>query len=158
MKTLLVTLSIALVGVSTASAEIYRPSVVRDTTVLGAVAGALIGGHNNDRWVEGAVIGAAAGAVVGTVVDRSRPVRYVEREIAPVVVVSDAPVVGSPAPAVVYVTPSRAPRVVYVETCPPPVVIARPAVYISTGWGSRYHGHSHYRYAHGRHGHHGYRR
>lgn len=156
MKTLLVTLSIALAGASTASAEIYRPSVVGRTTVLGAVAGALIGGHNGDRWAEGAVIGAAAGAVLGTVADQSQPVRYSSREIAPVMVVSDAPVIGAPGPTVVYVnTPPPPPQVVYVESYPLPVVV-RPVIHFSTGWRSGYdwgHHHGHYRSVYNRHGH-----
>ncbi|HYD85117.1 MAG TPA: glycine zipper domain-containing protein, partial [Opitutus sp.] len=65
MKTLLVTLALAAATVGTARAEYYRPSIVRDSTIVGAVAGALIGGHNGDRWAQGALIGAAAGAVVG---------------------------------------------------------------------------------------------
>lgn len=170
MKTLLVTLALALAGATSASAQIYRPSVVRDTAVLGAVAGALIGGHNDDRWVQGAVIGAAAGAVVGTAIDHSRPTRYGYSggEIGAVAVVPNAPVIGSPAPAVVYV-PSPAPRVVYVDPYPP-VVVTRPIIHLSTGWGSghrywgRSHGHhSHYRHhvphrgAHNRYGHRGHR-
>ena len=137
MKTLLLTLSLATAAVSTSQAEIYRPSVVPQTTVLGAVAGALIGGHNNDRWVQGAVIGAAAGALVGTAVDHSGP-RYSEREIRPGYDYGQecAPVVVAPAPRVVYVNP--APRVVYVA--PRPVYVHRPVVYVDRNYGHR-HGH-----------------
>ncbi|MEO7598391.1 MAG: YMGG-like glycine zipper-containing protein [Opitutus sp.] len=129
MKTLLLTLSLATAAVGTSQAEFFRPSIVPQTTVLGAVAGALIGGHNNDRWVQGAVIGAAAGALVGTAVDNSgrsysereiRPGYDYGREYAPEVVYVD------PAPRVVYVNP--APRVVYVT--PRPVYVQRPVVYI----------------------------
>ena len=123
MKTLLLTLSLATAGVSTAQAEIYRPSIVRETTVLGAVAGALIGGHNNDRWAEGAVIGAAAGALVGVAVDNSRPV-YRSREIR-------APYYRT------VVTP--APRVVYVDPYPRAVIVRRPVVYISNDRSHRHH-------------------
>ena len=133
MKTLLLTLSLATAGVSTAPAEIYRPSIVRETTVLGAVAGALIGGHNNDRWAEGAVIGAAAGALVGVAVDNSRPV-YRSREIR-------APYYRT------VVTP--APRVVYVDPYPRAVIVRRPVVYISNDRSHRHHhgrGHGHYRH------------
>jgi hypothetical protein len=137
MKTLLLTLSLATAAVSTSQAEIYRPSIVRDTTVLGAVAGALIGGHNNDRWAEGAVIGAAAGAVLGTVVDQSRPVVYQQREIRPVEVAPCAPVIVAPAPRVVYVNPAPA-RVVYVNPYPRAVYVRRPVVYVSN---SRHYGH-----------------
>ena len=142
MKSLLLILSLATVSVSTAQAEYYRPSVVRDTTVLGAVAVALIGGHNNDRWVQGAVIGAAAGAVIGSVVDHSRPVVYQQREIRPVEVVSYAPVV-SHGPRVVYVTPPS-PRVVYVESYSRPVVVHRPVVYVSNHRSHGHHRHGHY--------------
>lgn len=137
MKTLLATLSVALAGVSTANAQYYRPSIVRDTTVVGAVAGALIGGHNNDHWAEGAIIGAAAGALVGAAVDQSQPVVYRSNAIAPVAVVPNAPVVGAPAPAVVYVN-QPAPEVVYVDPYPQTVVVGRPIVHFSTGWGYGY--------------------
>lgn len=165
MKSLLVTLPLAAATVvTTARAEFYRPSVVGDTTVLGAVAGALVGGHNGDRWAEGAVIGAAAGAILGTAIDNSRPVAYSQPEIVPVTVVPNAPVAYAPVVAtapqqVVYVTaPAPAPRVVYVNPCPAPVVVARPVVYLSAGWGYGYgygrghwdrHSHGHYR-GHGR--------
>ena len=56
MKTLLVTVSLALAGVSSAQAQIFRPSV-GGSAAVGAIAGGLIGGHNGDRWAEGAVIG-----------------------------------------------------------------------------------------------------
>ena len=143
MKTLLLTLSLATAAVSTSQAEIYRPSIVRDTTVLGAVAGASIGGHNNDRWVEGGLIGAAAGAIVGSVIDNSGP-GYSQREIRPnygngySYGNECAPVVVAPAPRVVYVNP--APRVVYVA--PRPVYVQRPVVYVTN---DRHH-HRHYDY------------
>ncbi len=72
MKTLLVSVSLALAGVATANAQVFRPSV-GSGAVVGAVAGGLIGGHNGDRWAEGAVIGAAAGALIGAVLDRPEP-------------------------------------------------------------------------------------
>ena len=143
MKTILVSLALAVGAVSTAQAQHYRPSVVRDTTIVGAVAGALIGGHNGDRWAEGAIVGAAAGAVVGAVIDNNRPARveyghYHQVTPAPVVVVNPAPVV----------VVNRAPRrVVYVDAYAPPVVISRPVVVID---GHR-HGYRHHR------GHHRYR-
>jgi hypothetical protein len=133
MKTLLLTLSLATAGVSTAQAEIYRPSIVRETTVLGAVAGALIGGHNNDRWAEGAIIGAAAGALVGVAVDNSRPAYYGREIRAPY----HRPVVR------------HAPRVVYVDPYPRAVIVGRPVVYISNDRSHRHHhgrGHGHYRH------------
>ena len=73
MKTILVTVSLALAGVSTAQAQIFRPSV-GGSAVVGAVAGGLIGGHNGDRWAEGAVIGAAAGALIGAAITPREPV------------------------------------------------------------------------------------
>jgi hypothetical protein len=144
MKTLLLSLSLAIGAMSTAHAEIYRPSIVGNTAVIGAVAGALIGGHNNDHWAEGALIGGAAGALVGVAIDQSQPRVYRQSqscEIAPVVQVPCAPVYSS-APRVVYV-PAR-PRVVYVH----PVVVSRPVVYVSNGHRDyRGHGHGH---GHGR--------
>lgn len=131
MKTLLLSLTLAAVGVSSVQAEIYRPSAVGPSTVLGAVAGALIGGHNNDRWAEGAIIGAAAGAVIGSVVDQSQPAVYSDREIRPVAVVGNAPCVTDYPPQVVYTNP--APRVVYVQR---PVYVPAPAVYVGVGWRS----------------------
>ena len=149
MKTLLLTLSLATAAVSTSHAEIYRPSIVPGTTALGAVAGALIGGHNNDHWVAGAAIGAAAGAIIGTAIDDSRPVVYQEREIRPVAVAPCAPVVGASctpvvvasSPRVVYVNPE--PQVVYVNPCPRPVIVGRPVVYVGPG---RYYGRYDHRY------------
>ena len=140
MKTLLLTLSLAVAGVSTSQAEIYRPSAVPGTTVLGAVAGALIGGHN-DHWVEGAVIGAAAGALVGVAVDNSRP-GYYGREIHPGY---------APVPVVTH-----GPRVVYVNPYPRPVIVSRPVVYIGHGGHGHHHGrkHSYHRHDH-RHDRHG---
>src|SRR5688572_12890343 len=73
MKTLLVTVSIALVGVSSAQAQIFRPSV-GSGAVVGAVAGGLIGGHNGDRWAEGAIIGGVAGALIGAALTPQEPV------------------------------------------------------------------------------------
>jgi hypothetical protein len=121
MKTILLALSLAAAGVSSAHAQLFQPAITRDT-VLGAVAGALIGGHNHDRWAEGAVIGAAAGALVGATVDQPRPVVYRQ---APVTVVTPAPVVAQ-APQVVYVESAPAVRVVRVVQ-PSPVVYYAPA-------------------------------
>lgn len=162
MKTMLVTLALATAAVSTAQAEHYRPSVVRDTTIVGAVAGALIGGHNGDRWAEGAIIGAAAGAVVGAVVDNNNSPRRVSyrNHVEPVALVPCAPTVGTvivSSPPVVYVERAPARRVVYVDRGP--IVVSRPVIHVSLG--SR-HGHHrdhrhHYRRDHDhrrRHDHH----
>jgi hypothetical protein len=116
MKTLLFTLSLAVAGVGSSYAQ-SSPSAVASGTVLGSIAGALIGGHNHDHWAEGAVIGAAAGALIGSAV-----------EPAPRVVVSGPPVVRcAPAGRTVYVTrPAPAVRVVYVNRrAPAPVVVIR---------------------------------
>ena len=153
MKSLLLTLSLAAAAVSTSQAQYYRPSVVRDTTVLGAVAGALIGGHNNDHWAQGAVIGAAAGALIGSAIDDSGPrgYGYQGREIRSVEVAPCAPVYGS-APTVVYgngpaVVYAPTPRVVYVQPYPRTVIVGRPGVYITD---NRYYGHGHRGYDHRR--------
>lgn len=139
MKYLILTLSLAAVGVSSASAQIYQPTVVRDS-VIGAVAGALIGGHNHDRWAEGAVIGAAAGALVGATVDQPRTVVYAQ-PVVQTTVVADAPqapmapVVGAPPAQVVYVA-APAPQVVYVRSYPRPVCYEPAPVFISASWSS----------------------
>src|SRR5687768_18586866 len=73
MKTLFVTVSLAVAAVSTANAQVSRPSV-GGSAVVGAVAGGLIGGHNGDRWAQGAVIGAAAGALIGAAIQPQEPV------------------------------------------------------------------------------------
>lgn len=69
MKKLCVLLGLVAVGFTPVNAQIFQPSQVRGG-IIGAVAGALIGGHNNDRWAEGAAIGAVAGTLLGTVADR----------------------------------------------------------------------------------------
>jgi hypothetical protein len=162
MKKLFLALLATVAASTVTSAQIYRPSVVGQSTVLGAVAGALIGGHNHDRWAEGAVIGAAAGAVLGAVVDDQRaaqPVVYTQPAFAPVATVPCAPMIGAPA-QVTYVSPApqqvvyvnAAPqRVVYVD--PYPVYVSQPAVYIGATWGG-YWGHG--RSGHGYYGHGGY--
>ena len=73
MKTILVTVSLALAGVSTTQAQVFRPSV-GGSAAVGAVAGGLIGGHNGDRWAEGAVIGGVAGALIGAALTPREPV------------------------------------------------------------------------------------
>ena len=157
MKTMLVTLSLALVGVGSAQAQMLRPSV-GGGAVVGAVAGGLIGGHNNDRWAEGAVIGAAAGALIGAVLTPQEPVYatpppvyqapadygqrvYTQGHTTVVQAVPNAPmvpdaptVVQSAPPQVVYAPPPQvvyvesAPRVVYVPAPAPRVVYAAPPV------------------------------
>lgn len=180
MKTLLVTVSIALAGVGTAHAQMFRPSV-GNGAVVGAIAGGLIGGHSGDRWAEGAVIGGVAGALIGAalnpperVISAPPPVyqapasygQQIYSQPGLAATVPDAPtvpmaptvsdavpttIVRAPAP-VVYV--ESAPRVVYVPAAPAVVYVARPPV-ISFGY---YSGPRHlvgYRpsYEHGRHRH-----
>lgn len=147
MKTLLITLSLAAAGVSTAHAQLYSPTVTR-SAVLGGIAGALIGGHNHDRWGEGAIIGAAAGALLGAAVEQPQPRAVVYRQPQMVSVapqVTPAPYVGDYQPTQVvyvsnppvqYVQVASAPQVVYVSGyapayapyCAPraPVVIVNP--------------------------------
>jgi hypothetical protein len=158
MKTLIATLTLTLVGVSSAHAQIYQPAATRGA-VLGAIAGAFVGGHNHDRWAEGALIGGVAGALLGAVVApqervyQAPPVVYSEPSryghyapVGPAVsYVESAPMVPQAPPQVVYV--ESAPRVVYYVSAPPPrVVYVAPRV---VGYGpthyssSRYYGPSH---------------
>jgi hypothetical protein len=160
MKTFLLALSLAAAGVNAANAQVYRPAVVNGA-VLGGIAGAFIGGHNNDRWGEGALIGAAAGALLGSAVQAPRPVVY---EAPPVTIVQTVPMAATvpvapsvtPAPQVVYVQQAQPAQVVYVPYyTPAPVVyetypVYRPVVRVGVGysWGPRQpvyvrHGHRH---------------
>ncbi len=161
MKTpaLILALSLAAVGVSSASAQVYRPAVTNGT-VLGAIAGAFVGGHNHDRWAEGTIIGAAAGALIGSTVPAPQTVVYERPAVTTVVqtaptiacapVVQYAPTYSAPAcaapaqtvvvqqpPQVVYYTPAPA-QVVYVERAP--VVYYRPAPVVRIGVGYSYYG------------------
>lgn len=173
MKSILLALSLAAVGASTATAQVYQPNVVNGS-ILGGIAGALIGGHNNDRWGEGAIIGAAAGALIGSAIQPARPVVYHQPNMVPVVqtvptaqMVSPAPVYGATtAPHVVYVQQPQPAQVVYVQQpaevvyAPAPVYYSAPVVsigfgynygprrviYVDGGHGHRYnHGHNHRR-------------
>lgn len=149
MKTILVTVSLALGGVCTVQAQMFRPSV-GGSAVVGAVAGGLIGGHNGDRWAEGAVIGAAAGALFGAALNAQEPVYTTPAPViyqtpsygqqvyspqpgttvvqAPTVpnapTVPDAPTIYQPAPTQVVHVP---PQVVYVESAPRVVYVPAPA-------------------------------
>jgi hypothetical protein len=91
-------------------------------SILGGIAGAIIGGHNHDRWGEGAIIGAAAGALLGSTVQPPRTVVY---EQPPVTVVQAAPVVAPaatvPNAPMVYTAP------VVAAPAPQPVVVQQPA-------------------------------
>jgi hypothetical protein len=154
MKTILVTVSLALASVSTGQAQIFRPSV-GGSAAVGAVAGGLIGGHNGDRWAEGAVIGAAAGALIGAALTPQEPVYTTPPPVyqapagygpqvygqqvyspqpgttvvqAPTVAnaptVPDAPTIYQTAPTQVVQAP---PQVVYVESAPRVVYVPAPA-------------------------------
>lgn len=134
---------------STANAQIYQPAVVNGS-ILGGIAGAIIGGHNHDRWGEGAVIGAAAGALLGSAVEAPRAVVY---EQPPVTVVQSAPVVPMASVVPVAPTVAAAGTQQVVVSSPAPVVYVpyyqpAPAVYysypapvvalgFSYGWGPR---------------------
>ncbi|MSU65599.1 MAG: hypothetical protein EXS38_05750 [Opitutus sp.] len=146
MKTLIATLTLAVAGVSSAHAQMYQPAATRGA-VLGAIAGALVGGHNHDRWGEGAVIGGVAGALLGAALAPQEPVyqspvpvyqspAVVYGQSAPLVqsapVVPMALTVQQAAPQVVYV--ESAPRVVYVQAPPPAVVYLNPPP-VSFGFG-----------------------
>lgn len=163
MKTLLVTVSLALAGAVPVHAQLFRPSV-GNTAVVGAVAGGLIGGHNGDRWAEGAIIGAAAGALIGAVLTPPEqtysppppvyqvPANYgqqvyssggttVVRSIPDAPLAPMAPTIVEQAPTQVVQAPPQvvyvesAPRVVYVPAPGPRVIYAAPPPVISFGFG-----------------------
>jgi hypothetical protein len=145
MKTILLALSLAAAGVSSAAAQVYQPNVVNGS-ILGGIAGAIIGGHNHDRWGEGALIGAAAGALIGSAVEAPRQVIYQQPPVTVVQTVPNAPVVGQ-APVVVSAPVSAAPQVVYVQQQPTQVVYVPyyatapaycPAPVVSVGVGYSY--------------------
>ncbi|MDB6127979.1 MAG: 17 kDa surface antigen [Verrucomicrobia bacterium] len=139
MKSLLLSLTLAVAGVSSANAQNYYPAS-NQGAVLGGIVGALIGGHHNDRWVEGAAIGSVAGALLGAAVEQpySRGVVYAQPQCAPAPRYASQPgcndvvYVNRPAGRVVrYAQP--APRVVYVNRfapCSPPRYVARPPVVV----------------------------
>jgi hypothetical protein len=118
MKTLLLALSLAATGVSTATAQIYQPAVVNGS-ILGGIAGAIIGGHNHDRWGEGAIIGAAAGALLGSTVPAPQNVIYAQPPVTVVQTVPTAQVVANaqtvPNAPVVAAPTTSAPQVIYVQ-------------------------------------------
>lgn len=130
MKTqaLLLTLSFAAAGIGSAHAQVFRPNAVANGALIGGIAGAFIGGHNHDRWGEGAIIGAAAGALLGAAVEQPRQVVYAQPVIPPVAVVQAAPLAcATPAPAAYYYPEAQpcaqpATQVVYVQPAQPRVV------------------------------------
>ncbi len=103
MKTLLLSL-IGIVGLTvSAQAEVLGPRTATNVLV-GGVAGAIIGEHNNHHAAEGALIGATAGYLWSAATHSPRTV-VVER---PAVVVAAPPtVIYRQVPSrVVYVTPA----------------------------------------------------
>ena len=158
MKTLIATLTLALAGVSSVQAQMYHPAATRGG-VLGAIVGAFVGGHNHDRWAEGALLGGVAGALLGAAVapqereyrapapGYSQPSPYVQSApgIPAAPCVQNAPMLQYAPPQVVYV--ESAPRVVYYVATPPPRVVylaPRAVIYGSSYYsGPRYHGNRH---------------
>ncbi|WP_138223075.1 glycine zipper domain-containing protein [Nibricoccus aquaticus] len=129
MKTLLLSLTCVTGLVASAGAQVFQPQTARNILV-GSIAGAVIG-ENNDKPLEGALIGAAAGALWSAA---TVPSNY-DRSYAPPV--PQAPIyyetsqryepVCRPAPTrVVVVAPPRCDpprRVVVVDPCPPRRVV-----------------------------------
>ena len=118
MKTLLLSLSCAAgLTATTAHAQVFQPQAARDI-LIGGVAGAIIGDHNDHRALEGAAIGAAAGYVWSALTaPPAQPAYAPPVPAAPVTVVTAAP-------AVVYAEPVR---------CAPPVrtvVVTRPVAVV----------------------------
>src|SRR5829696_3892907 len=105
MKTILVTVSLALAGVSSVQAQIFRPSV-GNGAVVGAVAGGLIGGHNGDRWAQGAVVGAAAGALIGAALTPQQPVYSARPPVYQAPASYGQQVYAQPAPTVIQTAPT----------------------------------------------------
>ena len=135
MKSYLFALSLATAGVSTAHAQVYQPAV-DNSSLLGGIVGAVIGGHNHDRWGEGAIIGAAAGALIGVASQPSRPVVYQQ---PPVTVVQYAPAVpAAPMVGAQPVVVQQPVQVVYVPYyAPAPVAYydyAVPVVRVGVGY------------------------
>src|SRR5436189_6161552 len=95
MKTLLVIGSLALAGVSSVQAQTYQRSGAVPGSLLGAIAGAFIGGHNNDRWAEGAALGGITGALLGAAVSPQQGTIYQQQQAPVVYTQSQAPVVYS---------------------------------------------------------------
>ncbi len=150
MKSILLALLLTAAGVGTATAQVYQPNVVNGS-ILGGIAGAIIGGHNHDRWGEGALLGAVAGGLIGSAVQSAQPVVYQQQPVTVVQGVPNAQVVpmapGVAAVPVVYA--SAAPQVVYVQSPPTQVVYVPysanapvayygyPAPIVSVGFGYR---------------------
>ncbi len=73
MKTLLLSLTCVTGLVASAHAQVFQPQTARNI-LIGSIAGAIIG-ENNDRPLEGALIGAAAGGLWSTVTVPAREQR-----------------------------------------------------------------------------------
>jgi hypothetical protein len=110
MKTLLLSLTCVTGLVASAGAQVFQPQTARNILV-GSIAGAIIG-ENNDKPLEGALIGAAAGAIWSAATVPS----YENRSYAP-------PVPQAP---VYYETSHRSYREPVCRPAPPRVVVVAP--------------------------------
>ena len=73
-RTLLFASALLGAGASAANAQIYVSSPTATGTVLGGIAGAIIGGHNHNNWAAGAAIGALTGGLIGSAAEQPRVV------------------------------------------------------------------------------------
>jgi len=143
MKTLLLSLLASFSLAATAQAQILRPQTASNV-LIGGVAGAIIGEHNNHHAAEGALIGATAGYLWSAATTPPSQPSYAPtvteyRSSAPVVVERPC---GHTAPTTVIV---ERPVVVY-RDAPQRVIYVTPApVY----WGPYYQGDR--GHGHGRH-------
>lgn len=125
MKTLLLSLTCVTGLVASAGAQVFQPQTARNILV-GSIAGAIIG-ENNDKPLEGALIGAAAGALWSAATVPSDYNRSYAPPVPQAPVVYTSPTcepVCEPAPRVVVVAPAP---------CDPPrrtVIVQRPVVVV----------------------------
>jgi hypothetical protein len=129
MKTLLLSLTCVTGLVASADAQVFQPQTARNI-LIGSIAGAIIG-ENNDKPLEGALIGAAAGGLWSAVTVPARDNRSYAPPVPSAPVYYQSSQVCEPPRRVVVVAPPRcapAPRVVVVQRpivvvdpyCPPP--------------------------------------
>jgi ABC-type nickel/cobalt efflux system permease component RcnA len=126
----------ALSVVVTANAQVFEPQAARNI-LIGSVAGAIIG-ENNDKPLEGALIGAAAGALWSAATANPSQPAY-----APPVPAVRSVCVPAPRPVVV-VAPVCPPVPKVVKVVRPRVVHPRPVIVVNPA-----HHHHHHHYAHG---------
>jgi hypothetical protein len=126
MKTLLLSLTCVTGLVASAGAQVFQPQTARNI-LIGSIAGAIIG-ENNDKPLEGALIGAAAGGLWSAVTVPARENRpYAPPVPAAPVYYHESRSSCEPQRRVVVVAPPRcepSPRVVVVRR--PPVVVVDP--------------------------------